>query len=157
MPELELLPGEELVAERRSAPAGLYELLGVDPNVDEAELARAYRRRLRELHPDTRASATNPATFGASNHAEHDPVDLAAVQVAYQVLRDPGRRARYDAERAARTATARPRGTTGSTTPGVRRLAFTAMPFLLRVDTAAPRECPIVAGPVRIDPVDGKW
>jgi DnaJ-class molecular chaperone len=138
------------VADRRFGPAGLYELLGVDPTVDEAELARAYRRRLRELHPDTRASATDPATFGASNPAE--PVDLTAVQVAYQILRDPGRRAQYDAEREARPAAARPRGTTGSTTPVARRLA-PAMPFLIRVDTAAPRECPIVAGPVRIDPL----
>jgi hypothetical protein len=32
----------------------LYALLGVAPDVDAREIARAYRRRLREVHPDTR-------------------------------------------------------------------------------------------------------
>ena len=68
----------------------LYTLLGVAPAANAGELARAYRRRLREVHPDTRDrlwDGPDPA------HA-----DLRALQEAYAVLRDPARRARYDAQ-----------------------------------------------------------
>lgn len=37
--------------------ASAYEVLGVDPAVDEAELRRAYRLRLRQTHPDTGGDA----------------------------------------------------------------------------------------------------
>jgi len=37
--------------------ASPYEVLGVDPRADVEELKRAYRRRLRETHPDTGGSA----------------------------------------------------------------------------------------------------
>lgn len=43
-----------------------WEVLGVGPNAPEAELRRAYRRRLRETHPDTGGSA---AEFGAVQRA----------------------------------------------------------------------------------------
>jgi DnaJ-domain-containing protein 1 len=69
----------------------LYALLGVAPDADAREVARAYRRRLREVHPDTRdrlSDGPDPA------HA-----DLRALQEAYAVLRDPARRARYDTQR----------------------------------------------------------
>ena len=33
--------------------ASAYEILGVDPTVDDGELRRAYRLRLRQTHPDT--------------------------------------------------------------------------------------------------------
>ena len=69
----------------------LYTLLGVAPDADAGEVARAYRRRLREVHPDTR---DRPADGTDTEH-----VDLRALQEAYAVLRDPARRARYDAER----------------------------------------------------------
>ena len=71
----------------------LYALLGVAPDADVREVARGYRRRLREVHPDTRdrlADAPDPA------HA-----DLKVLQEAYAVLRDPARRARYDVQRRA--------------------------------------------------------
>ncbi|MBC3191021.1 J domain-containing protein [Pseudonocardia sp. C8] len=73
----------------------LYEVLGVRPDADADELSRAYRRRLRQLHPDTRAGQ------GAGPAAD-DRDGLARVLDAYEVLRDPQRRADYDAERAAR-------------------------------------------------------
>ena len=69
----------------------LYALLGVAPTADAAEIARAYRRRVREVHPDTAGSAGEPA-------------ELAAVQEAYLVLREPARRAAYDAGRSRATA-----------------------------------------------------
>jgi hypothetical protein len=37
--------------------ASAYEILGVDPSVDEGELRRAYRLRLRQTHPDTGGDA----------------------------------------------------------------------------------------------------
>lgn len=37
--------------------ASAYEILGVDPTVDDTELRRAYRLRLRQTHPDTGGDA----------------------------------------------------------------------------------------------------
>jgi len=37
--------------------ASAYEILGVDPSVDDTELRRAYRLRLRQTHPDTGGDA----------------------------------------------------------------------------------------------------
>lgn len=37
--------------------ASAYDILGVDPSVDDAELRRAYRLRLRQTHPDTGGDA----------------------------------------------------------------------------------------------------
>ncbi len=66
-----------------------YARLGVRPSASAEDIRRAYRQKAQETHPD------------------HNPDDPKAaerfqkVKEAYQVLRDPERRARYDDVRAA--------------------------------------------------------
>jgi curved DNA-binding protein CbpA len=115
------------VSERRR---DLYALLGVAPDADAAEVARAYRRRLREVHPDTRDRLPDgPEPVSA---------DLRALQEAYAVLRDPARRARYDLQRRAMP------------TPADAPTTGTAVPVRVRARRPPPaRDWLIRVGPVR--------
>lgn len=91
------------MADRRTSQSpDLYKVLGVRPEADAAELSRAYRRRLRQLHPDMRQAGYG--RVAGPDAEDRYGLDLARVLHAYQVLRDPQRRASYDVERAARSA-----------------------------------------------------
>ena len=68
-----------------------YALLCVLPTATAPEITRAYRRLLRDHHPDTRT--------GGQPGPGH-PLALDEVRAAYALLRDPASRAEYDRARA---------------------------------------------------------
>lgn len=96
-----------------------YDVLGCSPTADKAALRLAYRRAARAAHPD----------FGSG-----DQVQMAKVNLAWEVLGDPAKRSSHDAMlRAARDAAARARATAGDTPP---------RPHPPRPGTSAPRPDP---------------
>jgi len=64
-----------------------YQTLGVEPTAGEAELKTAYRRLARKYHPDVSKEPGAEERF-------------KAISEAYEVLRDPEKRAAYDQLRA---------------------------------------------------------
>lgn len=65
-----------------------YRILQVDPAAEQEVIEAAYRRLARKYHPD-------------SNQSLDATRRMQEINEAYEVLRDPARRAEYDAERAA--------------------------------------------------------
>jgi DnaJ-class molecular chaperone len=63
-----------------------YVVLGVSPMATQDEITHAYRRHLRDHHPDIRPSTPN----GDADER------LRQILAAYALLRDPHRRAAYD-------------------------------------------------------------
>lgn len=67
----------------------LYAILGLTPGATQAQLSHAYRALLRQHHPDTRT--VKPGQSSAAAGAA-----LQELVTAYEILRDPARRADYD-------------------------------------------------------------
>jgi len=72
-----------------------YTTLGVEASASDAEIKRAYRRRMRAVHPD--ANTGDPQ---ATRKA-------AALNLAYETIGDPERRRAYDARRVPSTRASR--------------------------------------------------
>ena len=70
-----------------------YSVLGVSRTATRDEITHAYRRHLRDYHPDRRA--------GDSNSGSDER--LRQILAAYALLRDAHRRAAYDRAHAGRT------------------------------------------------------
>ena len=66
-------------------PYNCYELLGVSPSADNAELRKAFRKLSKQLHPDTTSLPSDDATRQFQKLCE-----------AYDLLSDPVLRANYD-------------------------------------------------------------
>lgn len=85
-----------------------YAILGVSPEASPGEIRRAYRRRVRQVHPDADSAA--------------DGSCFAEVQEAREVLGDPARRAAYD--RARRGRKREKQGTVRSSPPPAPAVGF---------------------------------
>jgi hypothetical protein len=68
----------------RRDPGDPYRVLGVRADASQQDIARAYRRAVQHAHPD------------AQPHDHQAPARFHALTAAYDLLRDPGRRADYD-------------------------------------------------------------
>jgi curved DNA-binding protein CbpA len=73
-----------------SAPPTYYTLLGLPREATSEQVERAYRQRIRQIHPD-QFLLTDPVRHAAAQD------QLKEVLAAIQLLRDPGARRRYDA------------------------------------------------------------
>jgi curved DNA-binding protein CbpA len=69
--------------------ASHYEVLGVSRRASTEEIRRAYLDQARRLHPDARSAAS-------ADGADRSGRAMQAVNEAWRVLRDPGRRRDYD-------------------------------------------------------------
>ncbi|MFI9388076.1 DnaJ domain-containing protein [Kutzneria sp. NPDC052558] len=75
-----------------------YTVLGVASTASSAEIAHAYRTRIRSRHPDARPDTDQDAAAEG----------LSELIAAYAVLRDPDRRADYDQKRPSTTSISPP-------------------------------------------------
>src|SRR6185437_13931265 len=82
----------------------LYEALGVSKNASQDEIKKAYRKLVREVHPDR-----NPGNAEAEARFKE-------VQSAYDVLSDPDKRKRYDQLGSTNGRVGGPGGPAGTTT-----------------------------------------
>ncbi|WP_285664312.1 J domain-containing protein [Actinorhabdospora filicis] len=102
-----------------------YQLLGVPPEAPVSEIRRAWRRRVRDVHPDAGGA----------------PAEFHALQEAYSTLTDPQRRLEYDTERTGRRPAWLPQPRSGRHAKGRRVRGW-------RVDRRAPAPVPESKGDV---------
>ena len=124
-----------------------YALLGVAADASHADIARAYRRIARAVHPDSR-----PGDPGAADQFQ-------ALTRAYELVSDPARRAVHDQQHPVSSASSRPRP------PAAAGPALVVPPvWPLDLLAAAPPAAPsgavrpaaaLWAGPVIVQPARG--
>ena len=83
-----------------------YAALRLEASASQQEIVRAYRARMRSLHPDV--DGVRPAAGAAEGNATARKNELLLIMQAFAVLRDPARRAAYDRSLAERQAVSRP-------------------------------------------------
>jgi curved DNA-binding protein CbpA len=88
-----------------------YKVLQVDPEAEDEVVQAAYRRLAQKYHPDRRPDADGVAR-------------MVAINAAWEVVRDPSRRAAYDAARSA--AAPRPAAPSPHSEPATRPAAAPA-------------------------------
>jgi curved DNA-binding protein CbpA len=100
-----------------------YAVLGVAASATDAEIRAAYRRAAQLAHPDRVGNAS------ASTE------DMAAINDAWRVLRDPALRAQYDGGDAPRTteSSTGPQGTGVTPVRGLRSVLIVTMAFCIVV------------------------
>jgi curved DNA-binding protein CbpA len=108
-----------------------YQVLGVSAGASQRDVVQAYRQAAQRAHPDARPGDPSAAA------------QFQALTEAYELLSDPDRRAGYDRGRQA----AGP-GTPPHRWPGTGTARRHSSPYLPR----PPRQQPIWAGPVLIEP-----
>ena len=131
-----------------------YRVLGLPSSASQAEIASAYRRLLRQHHPDIRP-CDQPIDPAADEHLQH-------VLTAYALLRDPQARAAHDravteretARRAANERSTAERAAESRARPGPapRSPVPPRIRGIVVVDTPPPRRPPVTGlwiGPVR--------
>jgi molecular chaperone DnaJ len=67
-----------------------YQVLGVEPQVSTAQIKRAYRNLVKELHPDLQESNGNQTSKESATE------DMMELNAAYETLMDARRRSEYD-------------------------------------------------------------
>ena len=80
-------------ADRPKRSVSHYERLGVAMDADKETIKRAYRSKIALYHPDRVGSVTDASDAAASDNTEM----VHALNTAYETLKDPAARARYDA------------------------------------------------------------
>lgn len=133
------------MARKHGDPADHYAVLGVESSATAGQITSAYRALVRVLHPDTRSGAPEP------------PERFGEVLSAYGVLRDPARRAAYDARRATGTPAEPDRPVPVRirvrVAPSPSPCAPAIRPVVIgRMATARPFGRVLSAGPVRVEP-----
>ena len=114
-----------------------YRVLGLSSSASQADIASAFRRLLREHHPDTRTHQQTPDPAADER--------LQRILSAYTLLRDPAHRAAHD-----RAVTDR-----AAAEPGVRPPRSSRAP----TQPATPVHIPVVVRgtPPRRPPAAGLW
>lgn len=75
-----------------------YEILGVSSSCSQEQIKKAFYRHALTSHPDTRTSPIGRAATAGQTEPARDADEFVQLALAYELLSDPVRRDKYDAE-----------------------------------------------------------